>query len=90
MLLLLIDTRSVLQFLKSPDMLKLFQEWRSKDCTKEAYDDILDHLEKWDDPKKFTGKLINVVLSIRFISYKLNDIIEIRYYKVKSVNFEAL
>ena len=90
MLLLLIDTRSVLQFLKSPDMLKLFQEWRSKDCTKEAYDDILDHLEKWDDPKKFTGKLMNVVLSIRFRSYKLYDIIEVRYYIVKSVNFEAL
>ena len=55
-------------------MLKLFQEWRSKDCTKEAYDDILDHLEKWNDPKKFTGKLmnlINVVLSIWFVSYNL-------------------
>ena len=59
-------------------MLKLFQEWRSKDCTKEAYDDILDHLEKWNDPKKFTGKLmnlINVVLSIWFIWYKLYHII---------------
>ena len=58
-------------------MLKLFQEWRSKDCTKEAYDDILDHLEKWNDPKKFTGKLmnlINVILSIWFISYNLYHI----------------
>ena len=58
-------------------MLKLFQEWRSKDCTKEAYDDILDHLEKWNDPKKFTGKLMNlihVILSIWFISYNLYHI----------------
>ena len=45
-------------FLKSSEIIKLFQEWRRNDCTKEAYDDILNHLEDWNDPKKFQGKLI--------------------------------